>query len=744
MYFFIANNQPLEIFTFLCYKSHRMKKLTTTIFCLLSTLLSYASHLNGGELRYEYVGGNTYRVYLDIYSDCGGIGSPSSETVMVSGPSSYTATLTLPKTSTDTVQPYCPGTITRCVNVTSSIPGYFRCHYSTLITLPTTPTGTYTFAYTASARNTATNTTGGNLYLEATLNNALGTNNTAWIPNVPAMYLANNVLTAVPLHGVDAEGDSLVYTLIAPKTSATTNCTYNSGYSVTNPFGTSGVCNFSGMMLNVKGVTLGNFSLSFIVSEYRGGTLVGKMHRDFVFAVLPSTGGGYTTPAPTTTTTLQSTTCPGSSNSLTLNFNDPTSTDSVYVTLTPPTISGWSFTTTSAPGIGSGAATITWTTPTSASPSTTPYFYINIFVRDNGCMNRAMANFAHLVRLVPCVVISDSVWPGDANKDKTVNLLDPLAIAVAYGKTGAARSGATLAWTAQACAPWADTFITGVNMKHADCNGNGTVNLSDLTAVVSNFGLTHPKSTGGANKTTGAPELKFDHAGITFSPGKTVTVPLKLGDANSMMNNLYGLAANIIIDGVNLATAPTFSYTTSWLGSISTTLTFNKNISNNNVAWAYARINQTTISGQGTIATMTFTIPAGTPIGTKIVLKLENDVMIDQNGKPITTAYNVVNDTISVIPTTIETAIPTALAAYVIPNPSADNASLYIAAENAGNVQIHVLDITGKTVWQQTTFVNKGSQYIQLPADQLSSGAYTICMISDAKDTKVSVKWMKQ
>jgi hypothetical protein len=342
------------------------------------------------------------------------------------------------------------------------------------------------------------------------------------------------------------------------------------------------------------------------------------------------------------------------------------------------------------------------------------------------------------------VVISDSVWPGDANKDKVVNLLDPLAIAVAYGKTGAARTGATLAWTAQACTPWADTFFTGVNMKHADCNGNGTVNLSDLTAVVANFGMTHPKSTGSANKTTGAPDLKFDHTGITFSPGKTVSVPLKLGDATSMMNSLYGLAANIIIDGVNLSTAPTLSYTTSWLGTTSNTLTFNKNISNNNIAWAYARINQTTISGHGTIATMTFTIPASTPVGTKIVLRMENDVMVDQNGKPVTTAYNVVSDTFTVTPTTISTTTQAAIAAYVIPNPSAQNANLYIAAENSGNIQIRVMDITGKTIWQNTTYLQKGSQYIQLPADQLSSGAYTIQMIGESKDENLIIKWMKQ
>lgn len=720
-----------------------MKKLLllSFLFTMICNLAN-ASHLHGGELKYEYTSANTYRILLDIYSECGGSGINNTEMVIISGPSSFSMALNLVKTGTDTVEPYCPGTITKCTSVSSSFPGYIRTHYAALISLPSSPLGTYTVAFSSSARNLTMNINGGNLYLETTINNTLGSNNCVWIPNVPAIFLTSGTSISLPLHGVDAEGDSIVYTLVQPKTSATTYSAYNIGYTLSSPLGTGSICNFSGKNLNLLGNTLGNYTISFIVSDYRNGTLVGKMQRDFNVIVISSTSG-YTIPTPSTSTTLNSLTCPGKTESLTLTFNDPTSTDSVYVSLTPPVISGWSFTTSSTPGIGSGSATITWTTPISATPASIPYFYIKSFVRDNACNYRGIANFAHVVRLTSCT-IADAVWPGDANSDKVVNLLDPLAVAVAFGKTGPARAGATTSWLAQACAPWADTFSTGVNMKHADCNGNGSINLADLSAIVTNFGLTHPKSANAQSKVTGIPDLTFDRTGITFHPGKTVLIPIILGDATSVMNNIYGLAANIIIDGISLSSAPTISYTTSWLGNSTNTLTFNKNLSNNNVAWAYARTDQTMISGQGTIATIGFTIPPTTPIGTKVILKFENDIVVDNKGKPVTTPYNVVYDTITVEPTSINQVNETTVTAFVAPNPSTGNANLYLESETIKDVNIRISDITGKTVWQHATKINIGSQNITLPSQYLQTGVYTIQIMNEALDTNLYLKWVKQ
>lgn len=718
------------------------KTLLLSILCIIISNILYASHLHGGELRYEFTGTNTYKILLDIYSECGGSGINNTETVTISGPSSFSTALILVRTSTDTVEPYCTGTITKCTNVSSSFPGYIRTHYAALITLPSSPLGTYTVAFSSSARNVTMNINGGNLYLETTINNSLGSNNSVWIPNVPAIFLTSGTTMSLPLHGVDAEGDSIVYTLIQPKTSATTNSTYNIGYNLSSPLGTGSICNFSGMNLNLMGNSLGNYTLSFIVSDYRSGTLVGRMQRDFNVIVISSTSG-FTIPTPSTSTTLNSLTCPGKTESLTLTFNDPTTTDSVYVSLTPPVISGWSFSTTSSPGIGSGSATITWTTPSSASPTSTPYFYIKSFVRDNACSYRGMANFAHVVRLTSCA-IADPVWPGDANSDKVVNLLDPLAVAVAFGKTGPARVGATTAWVAQACTPWTDTFSNGINMKHADCNGNGSVGLTDLAAIVTNFGLTHPKSANTHNKVTGIPDFRFDRTGITFHPGKTVSIPIKLGDASSMMNNIYGLAANIVIDGITLSNSPTINHTISWLGNSTNTLTFNKNISNNNIAWAYARTNQTMTSGQGTIATISFTIPPTTPIGTKVVLKFENDILIDNMGKPITTPYNVVYDTVTIEPTSINDVNGTNVTAFVVPNPSTGNANLYLASETTKDVNIRITDITGKTIWLQAVKVNIGSQHIVLPSEHLQTGIYAIQITNETLETNLNLRWIKQ
>ena len=73
-----------------------------------------------------------------------------------------------------------------------------------------------------------------------------------------------------------------------------------------------------------------------------------------------------------------------------------------------------------------------------------------------------------------CSVISD-VWPGDANYDLTVNNFDVLNIGLAFNETGPVRVGATNNYVAQPATDWSSFFQSGVNKKHADCNGDDFV-----------------------------------------------------------------------------------------------------------------------------------------------------------------------------------------------------------------------------------------------------------------------------
>ncbi len=106
------------------------------------------------------------------------------------------------------------------------------------------------------------------------------------------------------------------------------------------------------------------------------------------------------------------------------------------------------------------------------------------------------------------------VMPGDADENGIVNALDVLYIGTAYGNTGPFRSMISIAWNEEPSTNWSSSTY-GVNSKHQDCNGDGTVNDADFGAVTVNF-----DSTGTTLQMPNAPSFPFQNSGNTnqFNP----------------------------------------------------------------------------------------------------------------------------------------------------------------------------------------------------------------------------------
>lgn len=87
----------------------------------------------------------------------------------------------------------------------------------------------------------------------------------------------------------------------------------------------------------------------------------------------------------------------------------------------------------------------------------------------------------------PAYLISDSiVYPGDANGNGIVEATDALFCGHAYNNTGALRPNATVNWTPQPAGDWAAS-VRGINSKHQDCDGDGSIGDLDLAAIQANF-----------------------------------------------------------------------------------------------------------------------------------------------------------------------------------------------------------------------------------------------------------------
>jgi hypothetical protein len=207
-----------------------MNKTLLVFFLLLASTRVYASHMAGAEIRYEYNGTN-YTVYLTVNTECGGPGggAGSINISSVSLSSNFNVPCTL---VSSTVTPACPTMPTKCQNPSAILPGFTTSVYTTTVTL--LPANDWVISYSSSARpgsivNLA-NATSSNLYVEARLNNATAINSNPIVSGHMSYMGVVGMPLHIPLQAADAEADSVAYELVTPMHTASTNCTWGTGY----------------------------------------------------------------------------------------------------------------------------------------------------------------------------------------------------------------------------------------------------------------------------------------------------------------------------------------------------------------------------------------------------------------------------------------------------------------------------------------------------------------------------------
>ncbi|WP_367389198.1 T9SS type A sorting domain-containing protein [Lewinella sp. LCG006] len=107
-------------------------------------------------------------------------------------------------------------------------------------------------------------------------------------------------------------------------------------------------------------------------------------------------------------------------------------------------------------------------------------------------MNRNLHLIVLLGFFTTYLTAQSTVFPGDANANGIVDQYDIPQIGYAIGAIGPARIQNDDASVAQAIPQfWGDNFPTGLNLIHADADGNGAVNIFDFFTWVENFGIIH-------------------------------------------------------------------------------------------------------------------------------------------------------------------------------------------------------------------------------------------------------------
>lgn len=263
-----------------------------------------ATHIVGGEMTYECLGNDQYRITLTVFRDCFNGEPPFDDPASVGAfdiNGNLMFELLLPFTGSDTLEPVLSG---NCFVVPPNV-CVEQTQYKGIINLPPIPGG-YFLSYQRCCRNftilnivepLATGATYGIAITETTLATC---NNSAVFNEWPPIYICVNEPISFDQSATDPDGDSLVYHLCTPLQGADQNfpqpqppnpppyeeVVWNSPYDLGNMLGGMplAIDPVTGLLTGIPN-TIGQFVVGICVDEYRDGELISTTTRDFQFNV---------------------------------------------------------------------------------------------------------------------------------------------------------------------------------------------------------------------------------------------------------------------------------------------------------------------------------------------------------------------------------------------------------------------------------------------------------------------------
>lgn len=257
---------------------------------LLINTETQASHAAAADLSYICIGNNRYQVTLRMYRDCSGIALPNTPIVDISGFGScngFTQNLPLTLQSVVEVPIACNSLLGSSTCNGGIIPGYEENTYTGILDLSTFSTGcTWTISYESCCRNAAItnldNPSSESIYIETTLlDGTITCNSSPSFANIPIFVVCDSIPQSISNSLIEPDGDSLVYSLATPLTTAGTPTNYAPGFSSNNPLNTLSGVNFNTQngQLNFTPTTNQVVVVDIFVQEYRSGILIGQTRR---------------------------------------------------------------------------------------------------------------------------------------------------------------------------------------------------------------------------------------------------------------------------------------------------------------------------------------------------------------------------------------------------------------------------------------------------------------------------------
>ncbi len=251
-----------------------------------------ASHMAGGQICYENVGTDSFKVNLQIFRACrGATYNATSVNVTATSTCGGSTTVTLQRVNVSQVQggqdisQVCTTGNSNCQN-SNSTQGYLKYEYEGIFVLRPRCNSWTISHIPPCCRNSTVNTNGGSVYFEAVLYTQTDSaNNSPCFRTSAIPYVCAGFPVSYNMGATDPDGDSLTYQFISARSSATNNITYRTGYSALAPIPGITLDSLTGQINFTPNIT-GAFIVVVQIREYdANGNLKGITMRDIQFRV---------------------------------------------------------------------------------------------------------------------------------------------------------------------------------------------------------------------------------------------------------------------------------------------------------------------------------------------------------------------------------------------------------------------------------------------------------------------------
>ena len=346
--------------------------------------------------------------------------------------------------------------------------------------------------------------------------------------------------------------------------------------------------------------------------------------------------------------------------------------------------------------------------------------------------------------LGPCPCVDGCVWPGDANANGRVDLNDLLTLGWYVGKTGDDRNYADNSiWLAQHADDW-DLMndALGMNIKYADCNGDGVITTDDAESINEHYLKTHTLIPDLPSLKSPYPFFLIPQESVYYE-GDTARMDIVVGTASQPVLDMHGLqfALNLPTNLVDSASLEIEFFTDSWLTREGASHDLQIQPWDGRIDAAISRVDGKPASGFGSIGTMTFIVEddiEGFPaVGAYIPLNIEilsvgnSDTkgnLFDMDGEVFDSYFVVPDGRGRGLGLRSETEITDEPDIYVFPNPATGSRLNVVLGEaQMTDFEIYVYDLNGRLISQQTPSLHT----FQLDVSDFADGMYIMQVITE-------------